>query len=205
MLEKIHAAGYVYNDLKLDNLLLDFKTNVKSMQKSSKNIFETHSVNIIDFGFATPYLDLDHESRQHLSKYEVDMFRGNLVFASPNQLKFHSTSRRDDLISLFYLIVFMFKRGQMPGFDIHDDEDKNKQFKTIRDVKFKYRASDLCCDNTKELIRFMREVFSYRFKDTPRYDYLRGLLRELLEKDNSEESGSSKQDNSRSSVDIKAS
>ena len=26
----------------------------------------------------------------------------------------------------------------------------------------------------------MREVFSYRFKDTPRYDYLRNLLQDLI-------------------------
>ena len=32
-LERIHNAGYVYNDLKLDNLLLDYKTDVKKLLK----------------------------------------------------------------------------------------------------------------------------------------------------------------------------
>ena len=45
------------------------------------------------------------------------MFRGNMEFASPNQMKFYTTSRRDDLISLFYLMIYMLKRGQMPGFN----------------------------------------------------------------------------------------
>lgn len=43
------------------------------------------------------------------------MFRGNLEMASLNQLKFYTTSRRDDLISLFYLLVYMLKEGNLPG------------------------------------------------------------------------------------------
>ena len=39
-----------------------------------------------------------------------------MELGSLNQMKFHTTSRRDDLISLFYLLIFMLKGGEMPGF-----------------------------------------------------------------------------------------
>lgn len=186
MLQRIHKAGYVYNDLKLDNLLMNYRAaDFNYLRTTDNNIFEEHSVNIIDFGFATRYLD--KKTKVHFDKEEIDVFRGNMVFASVNQLKFYSTSRRDDLISLFYLLVFMFKSCQMPGFDIHDKENKNKQFTKIRDVKQSQRLGDLCFGNTKSLSRFMREVFSYRFKDTPRYDYLRGLLQDLISQDKLEQ------------------
>jgi len=51
----------------------------------------------------------------------------------------------------------------------------------IKEAKSSQRVKDVCFDNTKELSKFMREVFSYHFKDTPRYDYLRSLLQNLID------------------------
>ena len=51
----------------------------------------------------------------------------------------------------------------------------------IKEAKTSQRVKDVCFDNTRELSKFMREVFSYHFKDTPRYDYLRSLLQNLIE------------------------
>lgn len=82
MLERIHEAGYVYNDLKLDNLLLNIKADKNYLKTTDDNIFEDHQVNIIDFGFATRYKD--KKTKEHLEKEEVDVFRGNMVFASLN-------------------------------------------------------------------------------------------------------------------------
>ena len=53
----IHEAGYVFNDLKLDNLLLDFGIDIHKNNDSTENIFKNNTVNIIDFGFATRYVD----------------------------------------------------------------------------------------------------------------------------------------------------
>lgn len=72
----------------------------------------------------------------------------------------------------------------MPGFDIRERHDTSLQFNTIRNVKQSERRRDLCFGNTSELSKFMKEVFSYRFKDTPRYDYLRELLRDLIKSEN---------------------
>ena len=44
-LERIHDCGYTYNDLKPQNILLDFED--KSMS----------SVNLVDFGLASKYVD----------------------------------------------------------------------------------------------------------------------------------------------------
>lgn len=58
ILEQIHAAGYVYNDLKLDNLMLDYDVSKDNFEESSTNdIFRIFNVNIVDMGFATRYID----------------------------------------------------------------------------------------------------------------------------------------------------
>ena len=82
MLQRVHEAGYVYNDLKLDNLLMDFGTPGHELRDSNENIFQNRSVNLIDFGFATRYVD--KKTKEHLDKEEVNVFRGNMVFASLN-------------------------------------------------------------------------------------------------------------------------
>ena len=66
ILEKIHRAGFVYNDLKLDNLLLDADVDIQSLLMTDKDFFETVNVNIIDYGFVTRYVDQDF--KKHVIK-----------------------------------------------------------------------------------------------------------------------------------------
>ena len=115
ILEKIHGAGYVFNDLKLDNLLLDFDIDTTYLPVTNANFFDTLNINIIDFGFATSYID--HDTKKHMQKAHLKTFRGNVEFSSLNQMKFHTTSPRDDLISLFYLLVFIIKGGKLACID----------------------------------------------------------------------------------------
>lgn len=117
LLEQIHAAGYIYNDLKLDNLLVDYKQHLPAKSAANKNAFANASINLVDFGFATKYVERARSRKKdgnadetvHISKTEVDVFRGNMIFSSTNQLQFYSTSRRDDLIALCYLLIYLVR------------------------------------------------------------------------------------------------
>jgi len=56
-LKILHDAGYVYNDVKLDNIMTEYnhklpKTYIK------ENCFEGVKLFLIDYGFATVYRDL---------------------------------------------------------------------------------------------------------------------------------------------------
>lgn len=109
-LEEIHETGYVYNDLKLENLMISKDFNLYS---SISNVFESNGIILINFGSATRYLKKD--TGQHKSKKKTNELRGNVLFASPNQLNFKTTSRRDDLISLYYFMVYLLNGGSIPG------------------------------------------------------------------------------------------
>ena len=94
--EIIHKCGLTYNDLKPENVMIT---------KSSQNKIR---VNLIDFGFADKYTNISENE-------QVDFFRGNMLFASIRQLKFYRTSRKDDMISLCYLLIFLLNKSNFPG------------------------------------------------------------------------------------------
>lgn len=70
MLEDLHEAGYIYNDLKLDNILVGDSLFSQSSQTE---------IRLIDFGFSQEYLRSDG---RHKQQTEVTFFRGNIIFAS---------------------------------------------------------------------------------------------------------------------------
>ena len=78
-LEKVHNAGFVYNDLKLDNIMIGFGQKLPEKYVDD-NAFLNVNINLIDFGFSTPYIN--RKTGELLAKKTVSNFRGNLVFAS---------------------------------------------------------------------------------------------------------------------------
>jgi hypothetical protein len=53
------------------------------------------------------------ETGEHFEQVDTEVFQGNLIFSSLNQLNFQSTSRRDDLISLAYMMSLMIQKGKL--------------------------------------------------------------------------------------------
>ena len=64
---------------------------------------KTGELTLIDFGFASPYLNKDGS---HIKASETnESFQGNMVYASLDQMNFFKTSRKDDIISTFHMFV----------------------------------------------------------------------------------------------------
>ena len=68
LLECVHETGFVFNDLKLDNLMIGYLDQLPvGGRKSSKSaaikipettdIFEKCTINLVDYGFASSYID----------------------------------------------------------------------------------------------------------------------------------------------------
>jgi len=103
LLEQIHSIGYIYNDLKPDNICIG------TFNDQSK----LHKLQLIDFGLATPYLVIDENREQKHIKEEHKDFQGNLAFSSKNAFKEITLSRRDDLISVIYMLIYL-ATGDIP-------------------------------------------------------------------------------------------
>jgi serine/threonine protein kinase len=71
--EEFHSIGYVYNDLKPDNVCIGIHRDMVSLKK----------LKLIDFGLATPYL---LENGKHM-ECKTKEFQGNLAFSSKNAFR----------------------------------------------------------------------------------------------------------------------
>jgi serine/threonine protein kinase len=122
----VHKAGYVYNDLKLDNILVSNKTGLKN----DPGALEGAKIHLVDFGFASKYYNsfktADGIKHSHVAQEDLDCFTGNMINASIDLLDFKTPSRRDDLISLCYMLCSLFRGGSLP---MINDENLEKMLK----------------------------------------------------------------------------
>ena len=74
----------------------------------------SNKVHLISYKRASRYIT---SSGRHIDQVLADKFLGNFNFASTNQLLIENTSRRDDCISLCYLLVFLLNGQDDLGID----------------------------------------------------------------------------------------
>lgn len=86
--------GYVHCDIKPENIMIgDFEKDPELKKK----------IYLIDFGISHRYLD---DNGNHIEYKRNVPFKGNLLFSSKNAFSRVTLSRRDDLMSLIYLLIF---------------------------------------------------------------------------------------------------
>ena len=71
-----------------------------------------NTVTLIDFGLCNKYVD---SNGNHISdNEELPEFHGNLCFSTVRQLEFKKTSRKDDFMSLAYMLIYLLNDQEMP-------------------------------------------------------------------------------------------
>lgn len=107
------------------------------------------------------------------------------MFGSYNILNFESPSRRDDLISLCYLLIYILQ-GSLPFMELNQERlSLSQRFKKLRLLKNLYTPEKLCdSEETKILLPFIKNVFAIGFDEEPDYSKLNFcLLKALLDLD----------------------
>ncbi|GFZ20300.1 casein kinase I [Actinidia rufa] len=133
-------------------------------------------VYIIDFGLAKKYRDL--QTHKHIPYRENKNLTGTARYASVNTHLGVEQSRRDDLESLGYVLMY-FLRGSLPWQGLKAGTKKQKYDK-ISEKKMLTPIEVLCKSYPSEFISYFHYCRSLRFEDKPDYSYLKRLFRDLF-------------------------
>lgn len=158
-IQTLHDAGFLHRDIKPSNFAIQRRRKEDRLQ-----------VTVLDFGLARPYT-VSGPGSEVRNPRPVAGFRGTVRYASVHAHEHRDLSRRDDLWSLFYMLV-EFICGQLPWRRIRD-KDLVGQMKAAMDHKEMalkagiHRAIAEC---------WVAHLFSLDYRSRPDYDLLKHSL-----------------------------
>lgn len=161
--EYVHARSFLHRDIKPDNFLMGLGRRA-------------NQVYIIDFGLAKKYRD--PTTHQHIPYRENKNLTGTARYASINTHLGIEQSRRDDLESLGYVLMY-FLRGSLPWQGLKAGTKKQK-YEKISEKKMSTPIEVLCKNYPPELASYFHYCRQLRFDDKPDYTYLKRLFRDLF-------------------------
>ncbi|CAN1232082.1 Casein kinase 1-like protein 10, partial [Linum grandiflorum] len=138
-------------------------------------------VYVIDYGLAKKYRDL--KTHKHIPYRENKNLTGTARYASVNTHMGVEQSRRDDLESLGYVLMY-FLRGSLPWQGLKAGTKKQKydrisEKKMLTPIEVNAQTV-LCKSYPSEFTSYFHYCRSLRFEDKPDYAYLKKLYRDLF-------------------------
>ncbi|KAK1414235.1 hypothetical protein QVD17_29977 [Tagetes erecta] len=161
--EFIHLKSFLHRDIKPDNFLMGLGRRA-------------NQVYAIDFGLAKKYRD--SSTHQHIPYRENKNLTGTARYASMNTHLGIEQSRRDDLESLGFVLMY-FLRGSLPWQGLKAGNKKQK-YEKISEKKVSTSIESLCRGYPTEFASYFHYCRSLRFDDKPDYAYLKKIFRDLF-------------------------
>ncbi|XP_026037330.1 casein kinase I isoform X2 [Astatotilapia calliptera] len=162
-IEYVHTKNFIHRDIKPDNFLM-------GIGRHCNKLF------LIDFGLAKKYRD--NRTRQHIPYREDKNLTGTARYASINAHLGIEQSRRDDMESLGYVLMY-FNRTSLPWQGLKAATKKQK-YEKISEKKMSTPVEVLCKGFPAEFAMYLNYCRGLRFEEAPDYMYLRQLFRILF-------------------------
>lgn len=162
----MHSHGILHRDIKPENMAMGYGEN-------------SRTVYLLDFGLSKSWQDsaLRHiKNNSHISSTLPSNRRvvGTLRFSSANLHYGHRCSRRDDLISLGYSLIYL-KKGWLPWMG-GQFASRHAKLDFVSEKKNMMPLPELCKDMPAPFLLYMKVVTRYSFDEMPDYAGLQGLL-----------------------------
>ncbi|KAK7320790.1 hypothetical protein VNO77_30593 [Canavalia gladiata] len=162
-IEYLHSKGFLHRDIKPDNFLMGLGK-------------KTNQVYMIDFGLSKGYRD--PISKKHIPYKENKCLTGTARYASSNTHLGIEQSRRDDLESLGYVLMY-FLRGSLPWQGLQA-ATKTQKYDKISKKKLSTPIEILCKSYPVEFASYFHYCRSLTFDQRPDYGLLKRLFRNLF-------------------------
>ena len=135
-MEYVHGQSFIHRDIKAENFLIG-------------NGSKSGIIFIIDFGLAKRYKD--PKTNHHIMHRTNKSLTGTVRYASINTHMGIEQSRRDDVESMIYVLIY-FLKGKLPWQGVLG-KNKNEKYKKIMQIKMITPIERLCdeCPSTLHL------------------------------------------------------
>jgi serine/threonine protein kinase len=161
--EFLHTKGYVHRDLKPGNFVI-------GRNALANQLF------IIDYGLTKLYCDA--ATGAHRPFRQGKGLAGTVRYASVGALRGNRQSRRDDLQSLGYVLVYLLK-GSLPWMGTRLMSGQ-RQADYVCDMKARTTPESLCAGLAPEFAHFVRSVHALKYEERPDYAAYREMFRALF-------------------------
>ena len=162
-LEIVHTKGIIHCDIKPDNFVIGLK--------------DPNVIYLIDFGLAHNYKSL--KTGKHIDFSFTGYMTGTARYASRNALRGKQLSRRDDIESFLYMILYFISK-KLPWMGIRA-KTLGEKYKKIYKYKIEFNYRDFCKKYPQEIITCIEYILNLSFKEKPNYEYMRQLFKKILE------------------------
>ena len=165
--ELMHNNNIIHRDIKPANIAI-------GREEKSKYIY------LLDFGLSKKYRS--SKTKKHFPFTQGKKLIGNARYSSINALNGNTQSRRDDLESLGYLLLYLLL-GRLPwqGYISHSKEDK---YYKIKQIKNQTTPEELCEGLPPQFEEYIKYTRNLEYEQDPDYNYLRNLFLSVLKKYN---------------------
>ena len=160
----VHSKYIVHRDIKPDNFLIG---------KEDPNV-----IYLIDFGLSKKYRSSN--SGKHIRFGFTGKLTGTVRFASANALRGGEQSRRDDIESIGYMMVYFMKK-RLPWQGVTGTR-KMERYLKIYKLKKNTTPEALCEGLPEEMTEYIRYAKKLEFEQEPNYNYLRKLFNKMLKR-----------------------
>ncbi|OHT04289.1 Casein kinase I hhp1 [Tritrichomonas foetus] len=166
-LEYLHLKHFIHRDVKPDNFLMGLGKN--------RNI-----VHLVDFGLSKKYCD--HHTLVHVKQRGGCDFTGTARYATVTAHLGFEQSRKDDLESLAYTLVYLLK-GKLPwqGAGKGCGEDRDLRLRLAMQVKQAVSTREVFEGMPKVFYDFVLDVQHLGYTEKPDYAKYRKMFRSLME------------------------
>ena len=161
-LQYIHSKYIIHRNINPSNFLIGTKN--------------PSLIYMIDFAYAKKYRS--HRTGNHIKFSLNQKINGQISYISANAMRGGEQSRKDDLESFGYMIIYLLK-GFLPWKEFENNKNK---FKKIYELKNKISSARLCRYLPEEIKILIEYTKKLSFEQEPNYEYLRGLFKEILMK-----------------------
>ena len=161
-IESIHSLHIIHRDIKPENFLIGKNNKISTIY-------------LCDFGLAKRFRDT--KTGNHIPYTTKKHFTGTPVFASVYTHLGCEQSRRDDLESLAYILIYL-GTGTLPWKGLKT-KGKDEKYSKILSIKMNTKNDELLKGLPNEFMTFLQTVRDLQFEQKPDYEYLKQLLRKM--------------------------